>query len=77
MIFVNYNLMPTMTCPQMRDMIKNHFSKQGKRLTNINKAKKDKLLEIIKEHNIDENIYREELEAEKLEQEEEETREAE
>ena len=69
--------MPTMTCPQMRDMIKNHFSKQGKRLTNINKAKKDKLLEIIKEHNIDENIYREELEAEKLEQEEEETREAE
>lgn len=79
MIFVNYNLMPTkkLTCPQMRDMIKSHFAKQGKRLTNLNKAKKDKLLEIIKEHNIDENIYREELEVEKLEQEEEERREAE
>lgn len=52
-------------------MIKSHFSKQGKRLTNLNKAKKDKLLEIIKEHNIDEKIYREELKQEELEIEEE------
>jgi len=60
-----------LTCPQMRDMIKSHFAKQCKKINNLGKAKKDKLLEIIKEHNIDENIYREELKQEELEIEEE------
>tara|TARA_Y100000401_G_C8323583_1_gene226846 strand:- start:65 stop:634 length:570 start_codon:yes stop_codon:yes gene_type:complete len=55
----------------MRDMIKNHFAKQGKKMSNISKAKKDKLLEIIEKYNIDENIYREELKQEELEIEEE------
>mgnify|MGYP005995736253 FL=1 len=48
------------TCTVLRDIIKNHFANQGKRLTNISKANKSKLLNIIEKYNIDTEKYFEE-----------------
>ena len=53
-----------MKCSELRDMIKYHFSKQGKRMSNISKATKPKLLEIIKEYNISVDELKKELEIE-------------
>ena len=56
-----------MKCSELRDMIKYHFSKQGKRMSNISKATKPKLLEIIKEYNISVDELKKELEIEEAE----------
>ena len=56
-----------MKCSELRDMIKYHFSKQGKRMSNISKATKPKLLEIIKEYNISVDEWKKELEIEEAE----------
>ena len=41
-----------MKCYELRDMIKYHFAKQGKRMSNISKATKPKLLQIVEQYNI-------------------------
>jgi len=41
-----------MKCSELRDMIKYHFAKQGKRMSNISKATKPKLLQIVEQYNI-------------------------
>jgi len=66
-----------MKCAELRDMIKNHFAKQGKRMTNISKATKPKLLEIVEKYNISVIEWKKELEIEEEEQRIEEQKEAE
>jgi len=56
----------------MKHAIMEHFKEQGKRMSNIQKAKKDKLISIIEKYNINVKKYAEELkEQEKAEKEEE------
>ena len=51
------NIMAKLTNADLRSIIANHFAEQGKRITNLSKTPKAKLLELIKTHNI---IYDEE-----------------
>jgi GTP1/Obg family GTP-binding protein len=63
------------TIPVLRSMIQWNFAKQGKKLSNINKATKPKLLEIVEKYNIDKDEYWKEMEKEEEEEKEDEIRE--
>ena len=63
------------TTTVLRNMISWHFGKQGKRLSNISKATKPKLLEIVEKYNIDKDEYWKEMEKEEKEEKEEEAQE--
>ena len=63
--------MPTkqkITTTVLRSMISWHFGKQGKRLSNISKATKPKLLEIVEKYDIDKDEYWKEMEEEEEEE---------
>ena len=63
------------TTTVLRSMISWHFGKQGKRLSNISKATKPKLLEIVEKYDIDKDEYWKEMEEEEEEEKKEEARE--
>mgnify|MGYP003650873982 FL=1 len=63
------------TIAVLRSMISWHFGKQGKKLSNISKATKPKLLEIVEKYNIDKDEYWKEMEKEEEEEKEDEIRE--
>jgi len=46
-----------LTAPVLRNMIDWYFAKQGKKMANISKANKPKLLQIIEKYNIDKDEY--------------------
>lgn len=60
------------TVAVLRSMINWNFAKQGKKLSNISKATKPKLLEIVEKYNIDKDEYWKEVEQDKIEQDKEE-----
>jgi hypothetical protein len=63
------------TIAVLRSMISWHFGKQGKKLSNISKATKPNLLEIVEKYNIDKDEYWKEMEKEEEEEKEEEAQE--